>query len=449
MPKLLIIYPHWYPSNLAGVHRARLIGNFLNTLNWQVVVLSVTPEYYEEIPDPDIIKLFSPHFKEYRVEAFKLRKPRIIGDIGIRAFRQLYQKGIEIINNEKPDFLWIPIPSFYSALLGRLLNIKTGIPYGIDYIDPWVRDISKDGSVRARLSLRIAKFLEPIAVKNASLITGVAYEYYKPVLDRNFSNNKKYLVVNTDIKENREKKYQNENLKKKIIYHTAFPYGFDPHDHSIDLPQLKMPWDGRPGVIPIVYAGAFMPNSQYFLEILFKAFAILKIENKIPNGVHLYFLGTGMYPHKRITAYANENGISEFVTEIRDRFPFLHILNILTKANRLLIIGSTEKHYTASKTFQIILSKRPFMGIFHYESTAVNILNKTCTDKFLVKYSPLEEKQYFLQKTIENLDVFLKDKEDWKPNFTALEPYSAKQSAEQLIKGIECVLTLNKNKIHL
>ena len=191
---ILIIYPHWYPSNLAGVHRARLVGNYIKEFGLKPIILSVKPEYYEEPYDPDIFKLFSKDFNEFRVDSFKTSKPRIIGDIGLRAFVQLYKEGLKIIKLEKPVFLWIPIPSFYTALLGRILHSKTCIPYGIDYIDPWVRDIKQDKSLRSRLSLIAAKILEPIAVKKACLITGVAYEYYKPVLDRNFSNKRKYKL---------------------------------------------------------------------------------------------------------------------------------------------------------------------------------------------------------------------------------------------------------------
>ena len=299
-------------------------------------------------------------------------------------------------------------------MLGRLLYRKTNIKYGIDYIDPWVRDISKDRSFKAIVSLAIAKFLEPIAVKNASLITGVALEYYKPVLDRNFI--------------------------KKNICHATFPYGFDSNDHEIEIPDLRFPWYDRPNCKPIVYAGAFMPNSQIFLNKLFKAFAVIVSEKNISENTHLFFLGTGYYQHKSITSYANDHGISKYVTEIRDRIPYLHILNILSKADRLLIIGSTEKHYTASKTYQVILSKRPFMGMLHYESTAINVLTETNTDKFLVKYVPNEDDETFNTKTLLILRKFISDKSEWTPQLNNLNKYSALQSAKVLVGSMNSIL---------
>ena len=57
MKKLLIVYPHWPPSNLAGVHRSRLIANFSREFGWDVTVLTVNESHYEETLDPDLCKL--------------------------------------------------------------------------------------------------------------------------------------------------------------------------------------------------------------------------------------------------------------------------------------------------------------------------------------------------------------------------------------------------------
>ena len=193
-------------------------------------------------------------------------------------------------------------------------------------------------------------------------------------------------------------------------------------------------------VLPIVYAGAFMPNSQIFINTLFHAFSSLVKINVVPENVHMYFLGTGMYPHKSITEYAVDHGISKYVTEIRERFPYLHILNFLSRADKVLIIGSTEKHYTASKTFQVILSKRPFLGMFHYESTAVKILHESNTDKFLVNFNPDESLEQFLSQTKIVLNEFLNNSFNWTPNFEGLEPFSARSSAKSLSTAIACCL---------
>lgn len=410
MRTILIIYPHWPPSNLAGVHRARLIANFLPEFEWHPLVLTVHPDFYEEKPDWELLKTVSEKIEVQHVKAIKVGKPRIIGDIGLRAFSSLKKAALEIIQSRKIDFIWIPIPSFYVAVLGRVLYNKTKIPYGIDYIDPWVRDISNRKNLRAVLSNLIARILEPYAVKKAALISGVSTPYYQPMLKRNF--------------------------RKKIPEHIGMPYGFDPNDHLIKIENLKYPWSDYPDYIPFIYAGAFLPKSDLFIDLLFKAIAQLKEEGKWNERVHLFFIGTGNYGHKSITAFASEHKVNEQVIEIRDRFPFLHVLNFLSAARGVLLIGSTEKHYTASKTYQSLLSERPVFSILHAESTATDVFKECNAANYLCEYIENEKDEQLLGKIKQKFSDFISENETYYPDLTALEKYSAKESARVLVEGI-------------
>lgn len=411
MKNILIIYPHWPPSNLAGVHRARLISNFLPDFDWHTIVLTVKYTFYEEKPDWDITKTVSPKTEIIYTDASKIEKIRIIGDIGLRSFKYLKNEALKIINSRKIDFIWIPIPSFYVSLLGRILFNKTGVNYGIDYIDPWVRDISNRKNIRARLSNIVAKFLEPYAVKKASLISGVSYEYFKPVLDRNFKNKK--------------------------IKSLAMPYGFDPKDHEIKVEDVQYPWDNNADCLPIVYAGAFLPLSGYFTKLLFESIRELINEGKFNKRIKLFFIGTGNYTYKSVKKYAKEAGIGEFVVEIRVRFPFLQILNFLSKSFGVLVIGSTEKHYTASKIFQSILSKKPVFSVFHNQSSALKILEECKAEKYSVKYSENESKEILKSRIKFTFEEFISQKKEWNPDYAVLNKYSAKESARKLVEVIE------------
>ena len=128
-------------------------------------MLTVHENYYEEALDHDLEKLLPASLQIEKVNAYRRVGP--LGDIGLRGFFQLYKKALSLITKEKIDFLYFPIPSFYCALLGRLLHGKTGIKYGIDYIDPWVHDFPGSDKIFSRhwFSKHLAKILEPIAVK--------------------------------------------------------------------------------------------------------------------------------------------------------------------------------------------------------------------------------------------------------------------------------------------
>jgi hypothetical protein len=49
----------------------------------------------------------------------------------------------------------------------------------------------------------------------------------------------------------------------------------------------------------------------------------------------------------------------------------------LQQADAVFILGSTEPHYTPSKTYQAVLSQRPIWAILHEKSTASQILTTT------------------------------------------------------------------------
>ncbi len=443
MKKLLIIYPHWHPANLAGVHRPRLIGNYLKDFGWKPRVLTVFPEYFEEKPDPDFEKTFSSDFEVTRVKALKVTRPRIIGDIGLRAFFQLYKGAKKIIENEEIDFIWLPIPSFYNALLGRLLYEKCKVPYGIDYIDPWVRDLSNQRNWRAVFSQWVARFLEPIAVKKASLISGVSFPYYEPVLQRNFPNllspktyslNSKNLNPNSSTP-NSKPKTQNS----KLLTHVAMPYGFDPNDHKIKLDNLNFPWGNDSNKKIWMYAGAFLPNSHILMDAFFKSISNLRKNGQWDENIQLWFIGTGPYPAKRITSYAKDHSIEDIVFEKRERYPFLQILNFLSAANTVMIIGSTEKHYTASKTYQSLLSHRPVVSIFHHESSAIKVMEDCKADQFTVRYKPNMNTDD-IAKSFEEVMLKRLSEKHWNPDLSALYQYSAKESARKLVEAIEKTL---------
>lgn len=412
MKTVLIIYPHWVPANLAGVQRPRLIGNYLKQFGWKPLVLTVESQYYEEPLDPLMKKTVSEDIEVIYTKAYKIAKPRFFGDIGLRAFPFLKKRALQICQERKIDFMWIPIPSFYTAILGRQLHDRTGIPYGIDYIDPWVRDITNQNDLRARLSQIVARTLEPYAVKKAALLTGVSTPYYQPVIDRNF---------------------------KTEPVHVGMPYGFDPNDHTIELENIKLPWDDQPNCKPWIYAGAFLPNSHLFVQSFFETIAALKKDNKWDANIRLYFVGTGPYPAKRITAYAEDYGLANIVTEYRERSPFLHVLNFLSKADKVMLFGSIEKHYTASKTFQCLLSERPLLSMLHAESSAVKVIKAANADAYLLAYHEGDEKSKIVDE-LKPILVNLQNVEGWQPNLSSLDSYTSKQSAKVLAEAMDKAL---------
>jgi hypothetical protein len=358
LKKILIISPHFPPSNLAAVHRSRLFAQHLPSFGWEPIVLTVHEDFYEEKLDWNLHKLLPKQLKIEKAKAFKVTQPRLIGDIGLRSFFQLYKKAKQIIQEQKIDFLYIPIPSFYVALLGRWLNKTTGVKYGIDYIDPWVHEFAGSNKLFSRhwFSTKIATFLEPIAIKKASLITGVAEGYYAGVIERNPS------------------------LAKQCLF-AAMPYGGEYLDH-VALKNLHLKpylFEKKEHKIQLVYAGAMLPKAYQPLEQIFAA--ILKNKELFEN-VEIHFIGCGKSPNDatgfNIKPIAEKYNLwNSIVFEYPARIPYLDVLVHLESADGIFILGSTEPHYTPSKVYQAVLSEKPLAAVLHCASSACEVIQSS------------------------------------------------------------------------
>lgn len=405
------------------MHRARLFANHLPEFGWKPIILMVHEKHYEEPPDEHLERLLAPDLHIEKVKAIPVTKPRIVGDIGLRAFYSMYKKAKKIIRKEKIDFLYITIPSFYGALWGRWLHEKTDIPYGIDYIDPWVHDFPGSNQLLSRhwMATKVSGVLEPIAVKKAVLITGVAEGYFRPVFERNPQLSKTCLSL-------------------------AMPYGGEPSDH-----QAVAQWNLKPylfaqeiGKIKMVYAGAMLPKAYAPLEEMFQA---IKQNPDAYRNVEWHFIGTGKSPNDanghNIKPLAEKYGLWEKVVfEYPKRIPYLDVLVHLNAADGIFILGSTEPHYTPSKIYQAVLSGKPIFAILHALSTGVEVIRQSKSGVVLSfdGEQDLNHIQNAYGQFWKEFMEFKNDFEEDKIDMSYFEKYSARSITKELAEVLDKII---------
>jgi len=417
MRTIVLITPHYPPSNLAAVHRSRLLAQHLPALGWSPIILTVHEDNYEEALDWKLHQLLPKNQRIEKVSAFKVTKPRLIGDIGLRGYFQLRRRALELIRSEKIDFVYIPIPSFYMALLGPYLFKKTGVPYGIDYIDPWVHVFPGSDKIFSRhwFTTQLAKSLEPIAVKHASLITGVSEGYYKPVLERN------------------------PHLKTQALT-AAMPYGGEESDHDFIRNSLR---EHAPSssTIKFIYAGAMLPKAYRPLEEVFKGLSTLQ---PLPP-FQLKFIGT----LGTIKPFAEKYKVwGSAVLEHPERIPYFDVLSQLDAADAVFILGSTEPHYTPSKVYQAVLSGKPILAVLHEASTAVRVLRESRAG-IVVTMKGEEDLDTLSARFLEGLKEFMVFKQTFDPakiNRAAFDQYSAKAVTAQLVEKLDEIVPRSNEK---
>jgi hypothetical protein len=357
--KVLIVSAHFPPSNLVSIHRARLLANHLGEWGWKPIVLSLDPKTYEEAPDPSLMRLVNPETRVLRPQAIPASVSRRfgIGDIALRGWPTMLRAARKAIQTEKIDLLLITIPSYYQALLGPALKFLTGIPYVIDFQDPWVDDrvISCGFFSKARLSRIAASILEPIAVRGAAGISGITPEYFAGVTRR--------------------------NPGLRSVPSLAFQMGFSRMDHEQinecernNVRKQLFQDEGR----HCVYAGALLPMGREPMKAFLKALALWNRAAPLGEMIYLHCFGTGSNQKDRnshqVLPMARDTGADRWVRESPIRLPFLEILTILSASDAVIVAGSTEPHYSPSKLFQALLSKKRVLAWLHERSEAAGLM---------------------------------------------------------------------------
>jgi hypothetical protein len=117
------------------------------------------------------------------------------------------------------------------------------------------------------------------------------------------------------------------------------------------------------------------------VRVLFQALTDLRAkEPQLAVRLQFNFVGTSNQPSgigsHLVSPIANSEGVGDLVVETPQRVPFLEALSLLANSTGLLMIGSDEPHYTASKIYPGLMSGAPWLSMFHRASSAHDILSK-------------------------------------------------------------------------
>jgi glycosyltransferase involved in cell wall biosynthesis len=357
MRAALIVSPHFPPSTLAGVHRARHLAKHLPAHGWRPIVLRVDERYYSETNDPALNALVCADLRQVRTGAFPAQLMRRfgVGDIGLRAWPHLARALDRTIIAEHPDVVLITGSPFYPQLLASRAR-RLGVPVVLDFQDPWVSAHgarAKPGS-KAWLAHRLAVALEPLAVRPASFITSVSDLQNHDMATR-------YRWLDRDRM-------------------AAIPIGGDPEDFSA-LRRQPVGTGNRLDrtLTNFSYVGTFLPRAAPLVERLFSALAHLRRDApRLAARLRFNFVGTSNQPAgeggHRVLPIAKAARVADLVRETPHRVPYLEALSLLANSDALLLIGSDEPHYTASKIYPALMSGRPWLSLFHSASSAHAIL---------------------------------------------------------------------------
>lgn len=344
MPKVFIAAPHFPPSAMPPSQRVRLLVRHLHSFGWKPVIFTVDQHYREESADPWMVEITGNEFEKIEVGAWDQRKTRKfgLGDLGIRMFGSLYRALVKQAKKEKPALILYPVPPWYIMVMAPFVKKVTGIPYAIDYIDPWIYP-TKQKNLKAVLSRKVARLLEGRSVKNCDAI----------------------FAVSQGILDDLQKRFPSIASKPLVVV----PYGVETSDYDSIQPLKKD--DSK---ILVRYTGAVSENMMVVVDSLLKAFK--QVRKILP--VEVIFTGTSYaapgLAKPVLTELIEKNGVTDFVIENPDRVGYREALQMSKQADMQLLVGDTTPYYAASKMMGLVASGKPFFAWVHTESFPAQFL---------------------------------------------------------------------------
>lgn len=368
MKKVLIVSPHFPPINAPDHQRVRMALPWLREFGWEPTVLTVKPECVEGVRDECLAKTLPPDLRVVWADALSVKWTRRlgVGSLAYRAGRYLKRAGDELLRRERFDAVFFSTTVFPTMAFGPKWKTEFGVPYVLDFQDPWLSDYYEEhpevrppgGRLKYGFSRRLAQRLEPSAVREAAHIVSVSPEYPRMLQHR-------YPELPDDR-------------------FTTLPFGAAESDFEA-LPKLGVKqslFDPHDGKVHWVYLGRGGADMGFSVRAIFTAlrqFLELQPEGRAKLRVH--FAGTDYSPRhlarKTIEPIAQACGVADVVSELTDRLPYFETLRCLRDADALIIPGSDDPGYTASKLYPYILARKPLLAVFHEASSVVDVLKKT------------------------------------------------------------------------
>ena len=188
-----------------------------------------------------------------------------------------------------------------------------------------------------------------------------------------------------------------------------------------------------------IYVGRGGGDMVGALRALFETLRSFRAQNLVAARLlRLHFLGTSYAPRNRaiktVEPLAREAGVADLVEEVTDRIPYFEALQCLLDAHALIIPGSDDPGYTASKLYPYILARKPLLAVFHEQSSVVDILQKTRAGT-VVSFRSGEPTEAIAQRILAT--GWLQNPTVPNTLWTEFEPYTAREMTRRLCRLFE------------
>jgi hypothetical protein len=360
MMKVLVVSPRFAPSNAPDMHRARLLLRYARESGWDAEVLAVDADDLPAPVDPWLATQLPAHIPIHRVRLGDGWLHLGVQALWVRSLRALFSKGSQLLSQKRFDLVFFSTTEFPLHILGPLWKRRFGVPFCMDFQDPWVTDYYRQhpevtppgGRFKHAISTRIDRILEPLVVSRCAGFLSVSERYLRDLNDR----------------------YGARAAKQPRL---VKPFPGEPEE------QAEVPCKGlrEPGRGPLWrYIGRGGEDMRFALRGFLAAWKRAREERKAPADLVFEAVGTSYAPAGTGVASLRPEaalwGLDGSFVERTDRVAYTEALALMRGSDALVAFGSNDPGYTASKIYPYVLSRRPLLAIFHEKSSVVSLLRE-------------------------------------------------------------------------
>ena len=361
--RILAVSPRFAPTNGADTHRLRLVVNHASSAGWNVEVLCVEPSDAIGPTDPWLAEGIPADVPVHRVRPLPLRGWGFRG-LAQRSIWPLYRRGSELLVTGRFDLVFFSTTEFAVHLLGPVWRRRFGIPFCMDYQDPWVNDfyrrnpdvVPPGGRLKFMLADRFHRIAEFMVAPACSGFLSVSQDYLDDLVRRyGESCARQPQVVRPFPAEPAEMMRNTATSPDASV--------------SSSLAALRT-WR---------YIGRGGPDLRRAASAFFDAWLAALDRGLVTEGeIRFQALGTSYARAgsgtRTLAPLVPASRLEPWVDEVPDRLSYSGTLAALVQSDALVIFGSEESAYTASKIYPYLLSGRPALAVFHERSPVVGLI---------------------------------------------------------------------------
>jgi hypothetical protein len=353
MKRVLIVSPHFPPTNAPDQQRVRTSLPYFRENGWEPVILAVDAGSVAAPQEALQCSTLPPNVAVHRVSALPLGLTRLVGlgNIGYRSWHQLRDRGRALLSSSQFDLVYFSTTQFIVTGLGRRWLRDHGVPFIVDIQDPWRTDYyERPGAPRPPGGWKY-RFARHQA-------TRLEEKFWQPAAG--------FVAVSESYLDQMRASYRWFQHRPA----TVIPFGAPEADVELvraatDL-QSAVPRD--PNVIQLVSVGAIGPIMGEAIEKLLDGLRQLRSEDPaFCRRLRLHFVGTSYAPADRatpsVTPIAAAKGVADLVCEQPTRVGYFTALKTMLDADGIIIPGSNDPGYRPSKLALCALADRPILAL--------------------------------------------------------------------------------------